>query len=193
MHYQSKFGQLDWVDCGQLLCVKRKLLFLIFQYGEICVEWAFNYFKNYFWELLFFLRSNVKVNKCFSVSSHLKCQFLSISSVVKLNLLPLNLKSALLGWTCRPHNFWFLLPRIFQLYLCCCISCSPWTGFSLATEEPDGIKNHNGAWLPNQYKVLCQSYSLLFLHLMYYPLWNIAPLPDLENLSSFTITLGGPP
>lgn len=65
---------------------------------------------------------------------------LSISSVFKLNILPLNLKSSLFGWTFCHQNFWFLLPRIFQRHLCFCISCSPWTGFSDATGGTGGIK-----------------------------------------------------
>lgn len=118
---------------------------------------------------------------------------LSISSVVKLNLLCLNLKSVLLGWTCCYRNFSFLFPRIFPLYLCSCISCSPWMGFSNATEEHrEGLKN-TGTWLPNHTRFFASLTVFCSLHLMYSPLWNIALLCDLVNLSSFNMTLSGRP
>lgn len=157
-------------------------------YGEIWVSFRlfFTSFEN------FFLKSTAKSGKYFSVNSHLKCQLFQVfSSVAKLNLFLLN--SICFTWlNLLSPQFWgsysWNLPTL---------SLLPYFMLSLV-----GIFKHNsgtqmalkinGTWLPNHTKFSASSTIFCLPYLLCSPLWNSAPLSDVVNLLSSTITLNGP-
>lgn len=153
-YYQSKSSQMDWVDWGQLHCVKNKGCF-IFILCMVKYEWAFNYFLHLL--RTFFLKSTAKSGKYFSVNSHLKCQLFQVfSSVAKLNLFLLN--SICFTWlNLLSPQFWGSYSRNLPT-----LSLLPYFMLSLV-----GIFKHNsgtqmalkinGTWLPNHTKFSASS------------------------------------